>query len=405
VRDSRGAISLTLLSVAEVLAMAVWFSASAVLPQLQTEWELTSGQAAWITMSLQLGFVVGALFSAILNLPDRFSSRKVFVVGALGAAVTNAAVPVLGTYPLLLVARFLTGAMLAGVYPPGMKIVASWTTAGRGLAIGVLVGALTLGSAVPHLLNLIPDEGAIGMPDWEIVLAVTSVMALAAAVIVGLWVRQGPHLPESAPFKWEYFGKVLSHRPTRLANLGYIGHMWELYAVWVWVPMLLIETYQNAEWPLAGARVAGFGVVAIGALGCVAAGLLADRQGRTTVAIVSLAISGACCLSVGPLIDNPVLLTAVSLVWGFWVVADSAQFSAAITELADSRYVGTALTLQTSIGFLVTIVSIRAVPLFVDHFSWAAAFALLALGPILGIWSMMRLRRTPEAFRMASGNR
>jgi MFS family permease len=403
-RESRQGkvLSLTALSIAEVLAMAVWFSASAVVPQLKTEWDLSTGQVAWVSMSLQVGFVVGAFASAILNLPDRFSSRTIFAVGAAGAAVLNASVVAVDSYTGAIVARFLTGAMLAGVYPPGMKLVASWTTSDRGLYIGVLVGSLTLGSALPHLIAAISP---LGLPGWEHVLIATSLMALAASALVMLAVRQGPFLPGTAPFQWKYLASTLSHKPTRLANFGYLGHMWELYAAWVWVPMLLIEVYEASGYPEQWARVSGFLFIGSGAVGCVIAGVAADRRGRTTVTIVSLMVSGACCAIAGFLLASPLLFTVVCLVWGMAVVADSAQFSAAITELADPRYVGTALTLQTSLGFLLTLVSIRVVPLAVDFGGWTAAFMVLLAGPAFGIWGMATLRKSPEALQMASGKR
>jgi MFS family permease len=301
--------------------------------------------------------------------------------------------------------RVLTGITLAGVYPPGMKLMATWCREDRGLGIGLLVGALTLGSATPHLLNALPLPRDSGLPPWRPVVLVASAMAMTGAGIGGICVTPGPYGGSRAPFHWRFAVEALRYRPARLVNFGYLGHMWELYAMWVWVPTLLLASYERAAWSLQAARLAAFGVIAVGAAGCIFAGLLADRVGRTTITIGSLVVSGSCALTAGLLYTEPGVLTALCLVWGFAVVADSAQFSAAVSELIDLRYVGTALTVQMSLGFLLTLVTIQLIPPLVESLGWEYGFMILALGPALGAWSMWRLRRLPEALALASGRR
>ena len=393
-----------LISICAMFVMSLWFSGSAVVPQLTLEWKLTAAQQSWITNTVQIGFVAGAITSALLNLGDRVSNRALFAASALGAALFNAAIPFLQpSLGIVFVLRFLTGMMIAGVYPPGMKLIATWCKEDRGLGIGLLVGALTLGKSLPHLLNAI--VGANGMPPWETVLYTLSVFALVASLVSGIFIKAGPHLTQNAPFDWQFAARALKHQPTRLANFGYLGHMWELYAMWTWVPIFLLASFQASGQNAQIARFAGFASLAAGGIGCVVAGALADQLGRTRIASLSLIISGACCLLAGFFFHNPFLLTILCIIWGFAVVADSAQFSAAVTELTDSRYVGTALTLQTALGFLLTLISIALIPILVASLGWTKVFWILAAGPVFGIISMMRLRKLPEAERMASGHR
>jgi MFS family permease len=386
---------------AELGALSLWFSATAVIPALRTTWMSTHAQA-WLSMAVTLGFVVGTIVSAALTLADFAGARRLFVLTAIGGAVVNAALLiVIESLPLVLVARFLTGLAMAGTYPPAMKLAASWFAADRGLAVGSLVGALTLGGALPHLINFA------GGLAWAPVIAGTSLAALGAAMVMATVVKDGPHVQARAPFSPGCVRELVRSRGVVLASLGYFGHMWELYAMWTWIGLYLLEAFTRAGLPAAPrlGAIATAVVIGAGAASCVLAGFMADRIGRTAVTMLSMVGSGTCAAVIGLAFGRPGWLVLVALVWGFTIVADSAQFSASVTELAPPPYVGTALSLQTSLGFLLTLLSTWLVPRAVEAWDWPWAFAFLAPGPFLGTLAMALLRRLPESARLAQGRR
>jgi MFS family permease len=373
--------ALGLLAFALVLSMATWFSASAVVPQLRDDWGLSPSAAAWLTIAVQLGFVAGALASSITTAADVIPPHVVIFWGSLGAAAANAAIVAThgpaGAIPL----RFATGFFLAGVYPPALKLMATWYRRGRGTALGILVGALTLGSGLPHLVN------GLGGLDWQVVIIVTSALTVAGGAVALVAVPEGPYRFPPATFDPHQARLVFANRGVRLTSLGYFGHMWELYAMWAW---FLVFARDSLFASASVAAVVTFAVIATGALGCVVGGVLGDRLGRAETTAGFLACSGLCALTIGFLPTWAAIL--VGLIWGFTVIGDSAQFSTLVTEYADQAYVGTALALQLAVGFTLTVATIWLIPVFEDALGWTWAFAFLAPGPAIGIVAMLRLR-------------
>ena len=382
--------ALALLAVAELLGMSLWFAGSAVAAQLREAWALGDSQAAWLTTIVQLGFVAGTASVALLNLADVLPARHLFAGAAVMGALANAAMAIATGYRTSLLWRFLTGFFLAGVYPPAMKMISTWFRARRGLAIGTIVGALTVGKAMPYLVQALPGAGV------RPVLLTASVGALAAALLVLAGYRDGPYPFPPRPFSWGLAGTVVRERRWRLATGGYLGHMWELYAFWTWIPAFLAASTAAHGVPDAHrtplVSVVAFGTIAIGGASCVWGGLAADRRGREWLVTVAMAASGTCALLIGLVFGASFwIVAAVALVWGFFVIADSAQFSDLVTESVPPHAVGTALTVQTSLGFLLTMASIQLVPALVGRAGWQWAFPILAAGPALGIAAIRRL--------------
>ena len=391
-RAASPAAQLTWLSVAMFLGMTLWFSATAATAPIVAEFRLTPAEAAWLTMAVQGGFVIGTFVSALANLPDLVNPRRLFAIGCLAGAAANGALVLAGSPLALMLLRGATGISLALVYPPGMKVAAGWFDKRRGAALGVLVGALTIGSAFPHLL-----AAASAAVRWRTLMLAASTLALAGAGIIILCVGDGPHVGTTARFELRAAARAFTDRGTRIATLAYLGHMWELYAVWTWIAVFATASGAPSAGSGSGAISAAgstiaFVTIASGAVGSALAGWFADTIGKARVARQAMIISAACAAASGFVFDGPrVLLVILAIVWGIAVVADSAQLSALVAQYSPRDHVGTALTVQICAGFLLTMASIRLVPLFAQAAGWRWAFLLLVPGPALGAWALRGL--------------
>lgn len=391
--------ALFLLATTLVFSMSTWFSASAVLPHLRSAWDLSDSAAAWLTIAVQLGFVAGAIVSAALNVADIISPRHVIALSSLGAATANALLVTAEGAESGIPLRFATGFFLAGVYPPAFKLMATWFTRGRGMALGVLVGALVTGNGLPHLVN------GLGGLDPNTVLYGTSLLTLAGGLICEVAVREGPYPFPRAIFDPRQAGRVFHNRGVRLASFGYFGHMWELYAAYTWF-LVFFTSHLEAKGQEVGSSAAlmTFTFFVLSGVGAWGGGVLADRWGRTRTAALSMLISGSCAATIGFFFTSSTwILIALASVWALAIVADSAQFSAMVTEVADQAYVGTAVTLQLAVGFTISVAMIWLIPMLEEALGWRWTFAFLAPGPVLGIVAMLKLKASPSAAKIAGG--
>lgn len=311
--------------------------------------------------------------------------------GAIGAALANVGLLWADGLATAIPLRMVTGACLAAVYPPALKEVSTWFRTGRGTALGVMIGALTLGSALPHLVR------SFGNLPWQQVIVTTSILTAAGGLMVLRLRGPGPYPFPKLPFSFAAAFASLRNRNVALANVGYIGHMWELYAMWAWVGAFLAALPAIALRPDANVIAAALAFVSIGAgaLGCLAGGRLSDRLGRAESALISLVLSGMSALALSVVGPGPLwVVVPLCVFWGFWVIADSAQFSALVTEHANPQYVGGAVSIQLALGYLTTTVSVWMVPVVAQRWSWSAALAALAIGPAVGAVAMALLART-----------
>ena len=395
--------ALILVSLATFFSLSVWFSTNAISSALEVEKSIDESSMAILTIAVQLGFVFGTLLIAVTNLSDLINARTLFAYAAVLAALANLLVIPFDSTPALIAARFATGAFLGGVYPPAMKVISGWYKKGRGFALGTMVGALTIGSGSPHLLRSVFSE------NWQAVIIGSSVLAISGGLILKFLVKDGPHEVRGAKFNPKYLIGAISQRGPRLALTGYLGHQWELYAMWAWIGSFML--YIVGEKSLIGDRLdlastLTFLVFAVGAVASSYAGIWSEKIGRTAVTSIAMVISGGVAAFIGFIPpEMTVLIVILAMIWGASVIADSAQFSTAMTELSDPAYRGTMLTFQTGIGFALTAASIWLLPIVKDSSGWGWAFAMLALGPVVGTAAMLRLRSLPESVNLAGGKR
>jgi predicted MFS family arabinose efflux permease len=393
---------LTIVSISLLFSLTLWFSANAITPQLVNLWNLNPLDIAILSIILIIGFVTGGFIYSIFSLPDLIKTPQFFSINALMATFGNFFAALSPNFSIFLIFRFITGFFLAGVYPTSMKLISSWFKRKRGLAIGILLGALTAGSGLPYIFNLT------GVPNWRILLGLSSLLALIGSVMIIFFIQEGHHVTKGAKFQFSNLKDLLGKKSVRLANYSYFGHMWELYAFWVWIPKFLQEVHARTNPGIDVNLYFSLGTFLVfisGALGNMIGGKIADNIGRTKFNIIMCVISGSSSLIIGFFLNNAIFALIIAIIWGLTVVPDSPQYSAMISELSDPAYIGTALAVQTAIGFAITNISIWLFPVIIDLIGWSFGFTFLVLGPIFSIFSLYRLRNEPDSQKIAQGKK
>lgn len=387
---TRRSASITILILSQIAVLSVWFSSAAVFAEMSAEAGLTTAQLAWLSTATQVGFGCGAIVFGLAGWADLYDPRKVFAISAALSAAANALLllaPIGG--PEAIALRALTGAFLAGVYPVGMKIAVGWTIRNRALLVGALVGALTLGSAAPHLIAFA------GGADWRLTIWASSAIAVTGGVSM-LFVGLGPHHAKAPRLELTAVFTAWTNRRIRYAIMGYVGHMWELYAFWAWVGVIAGTSFAVSGSDPDGtlAKLTAFLAIALGGIVCIPAGGLADRFGKAKVAAVVMVLSCGSALAAALAYGGPAwIMIAVLIVWGLTVIPDSALFSSLVADAAPPERVGSIMTLQTAIGFLLTAATVQLTPIAAEAFGWPVVLAIMAIGPALGMLAMRALMR------------
>jgi MFS family permease len=385
----RKAISVSLITLAEIMVMTLWFATAAALPSLQQEFGISAAHRSLLAGTTSAGFVTGSFLSALYGIADRYDSRKLFCLSGLVAVAVNlcllAALPGLVISTILL---FIIGASLSGVYPVALKLMATWAVGDLGMLLAILVGGLTLGSATPHLI-----DGLVGIA-WRMTIITSSLLACGGSILI-LFSRLGPGELPPRRFERRYLLTAWSNPAIRYANLGYFAHMWELYPMWTWIAFYLSSSFTAAglsNVPLTTVKLCTFVIIASGAFGCLIGGHYSKRIGSSRLAMYALLISGSCALLAALVYGGPFwLVLLVALVWGVSIIADSAQFSACVVQFSLAEARGTLLTLQVCLGFLLTTLVTYALPFLTDGLGWRASCIFLASGPFCGAWVMRKL--------------